>query len=160
MPIVPVIRNATPADVPAILAMVAELAEFEKLTHLLDMSEQRLHDDLFGARPVIYAVVAEVDSGVQAFALYFENYSTFLTRRGLYLEDLYVRPALRGQGLGKTLLKHLAKIAYERGYGRFDWSVLDWNANAISFYQSLGADVLPDWRICRVTGDALARLAS
>ncbi len=125
------------------------------------MSEQRLQEDLFGARPVVYAVVAEVESSVQAFALYFENYSTFLTRRGLYLEDLYVRPAMRGLGLGETLLKHLARIAFERGYGRFDWSVLDWNANAIRFfYQSLGADVLPDWRICRVTGDALARLAS
>lgn len=153
------IRNATPADVAAIMAMVRELAEFENLTHLLDMTEQRLQEDLFGPRPVAYAVLAEVNSSPVAFGLYFENYSTFLTRRGLFLEDLYVRPAMRGQGVGKALLKHLARVAFERGYGRFEWCVLDWNTNAIRFYESMGASILPDWRLCRVTGDALKQLA-
>ena len=153
------IRHATPADVGQIAAMVAELAEFEKLTHVLDLNEQRLQEDLFGPRPLVYAVMAEVNSKPVAFALYFENYSTFLTRRGLYLEDLYVRPAMRGMGVGTALLTHLAKIAFERGYSRFDWSVLDWNADAIRFYEGLGATVLPDWRMCRVAGAALEQMA-
>ncbi|GGP24100.1 GNAT family N-acetyltransferase [Silvimonas iriomotensis] len=153
------IRPATPADVKEILAMVTELAEFEKLTHLLDMSAERMTADLFGDKPLIECLIAQDGDNVLAFALYFQSYSTFLTRRSLYLEDLYVRPHARGLGLGKRMLLQLARIAKERGFGRFEWSVLDWNSNAIGFYEGLGATVMPDWRICRVTGDALTRMA-
>ena len=154
------IRPATPADVPAILAMVRELAEFEKLTHLVVGTESQLHADLFGLHPVIECLVAFDGGEPIAFALYFHNYSTFLTRRGLYLEDVYVRSVARGKGVGKALLVRLAQIARERQCGRFEWSVLDWNENAIRFYESLGAVVMPDWRICRVTGEALDALAA
>lgn len=154
------IRPATPADVPEIMAMVAELAEFEKLTHVLDMSAERLTNDLFGDRPLIECLIAELEGSVVSFALFFQSYSTFLTRRSLYLEDVYVRPHARGLGVGKSMLLQLARIARERGYGRFEWSVLDWNANAIAFYEGLGATVMPDWRICRVTGEALEKMAA
>ncbi|MDR3429256.1 GNAT family N-acetyltransferase [Silvimonas sp.] len=154
------IRPATPADVPEIMAMISELAEFEKLTHVLDMSAERLTDDLFGNRPLIECLIAELEGSVVSFALFLQSYSTFLTRRSLYLEDLYVRPHARGLGVGKRMLLQLARIARERGYGRFEWSVLDWNANAIAFYEGLGATVMPDWRICRVTGEALEKMAA
>lgn len=152
------IRPAAPADVPAIVGLIRELAEFEQLSHLVQTSAERLHEHLFGARPVVEAVVAEVGGQVVGFALFFTNYSTFLSLPGLYLEDLYVQPAQRGSGLGRALLRHLAQIAVQRGYGRFEWSVLDWNANAIAFYERMGATVMPDWRICRVTGEALQSL--
>jgi len=154
------IRPATPADVPEIMAMISELAEFEKLTHVLDMSAERLTDDLFGNRPLIECLIAKLEGSVVSFALFLQSYSTFLTRRSLYLEDLYVRPHARGLGVGKSMLLQLARIARERGYGRFEWSVLDWNANAIAFYKGLGATVMPDWRICRVTGEALEKMAA
>ncbi|MFM0136753.1 GNAT family N-acetyltransferase [Caballeronia grimmiae] len=137
-----------------------ELAEFEKLTHLFVATESSLHDALFGARPAAEALVAEQAGEVVGYALFFHNFSTFLAKRGLYLEDLYVRPALRGSGLGTKLLKKLAALAVERQCGRFEWSVLDWNQNAIDFYEKMGATVLPDWRVVRVTGDSLNRLAS
>ena len=152
------IRPARPADVPAILAMIHEMAEYERLTHLLDASAERLADDLFGKRPAVECVIAELRGQAAGYALFFHNYSTFLTRRGLYLEDLYVKAEARGHGAGKALMAHLAKLAHERGCGRFEWSVLDWNEPAIRFYESLGATVMPDWRVCRVAGDALARL--
>jgi len=152
------LRPAEPRDVPAIVGLITELAEFEHLTHLLRVTPESLHPHLFGERPVVEAVVAEVGDEVAGFALFFTNFSTFLAKPGLYLEDLYVRPARRGKGLGRALLQHLAALAVQRDYGRFEWSVLDWNANAIGFYQSMGADVMPDWRICRVTGDALRAL--
>ena len=152
------LRPAEPRDVPAIVGLITELAEFEHLTHLLRVTPESLHPHLFGERPVVEAVVAEVGDEVSGFALFFTNFSTFLAKPGLYLEDLYVRPARRGKGLGRALLQHLAALAVQRDYGRFEWSVLDWNANAIGFYQSMGADVMPDWRICRVTGDALRAL--
>ncbi|MDR5737848.1 MULTISPECIES: GNAT family N-acetyltransferase [unclassified Caballeronia] len=154
------IRAATPADVGAVFALMYELAEFEKLTHLFVATENSLHDALFGARPAAEALVAEQASEVVGYALFFHNFSTFLARRGLYLEDLYVRPALRGSGLGTMMLKKLAAIAVQRECGRFEWSVLDWNQNAIDFYEKMGATVLPDWRVVRVTGDSLNRLAS
>ncbi|GGP26636.1 GNAT family N-acetyltransferase [Silvimonas amylolytica] len=154
------IRPATPADVKEIMAMVAELAEFEKLTHVLDMSAERLTADLFGDKPLVEALIAQDGDNILAFALYFQSYSTFLTRRSLYLEDLYVRPHARGLGLGKRMLLRLARIARERGFGRFEWSVLDWNANAIAFYEGMGATVMPDWRICRVTGEAFDQMAA
>jgi len=153
------IRPATPADVAHIKSMIRELAEFEKLEQHVVATEENLHEALFSPRPDCEAVIGEAGGEVVCFALFFHNFSTFLTKRGLYLEDLYVRQAHRGKGYGGALLRHLARLAVERGCGRFEWSVLDWNAPAISFYQSMGADVLPDWRICRVTGQALTQLA-
>lgn len=154
------LRAAEPRDVNAIVGLIGELAEFEKLSHLLQVTPETLHPHLFGERPVVEAQVAQLDGEVVGFALFFTNFSTFLSKPGLYLEDLYVRPALRGQGIGEALLSRLAAIAVERGYGRFEWSVLDWNSNAIRFYEKMGATVLPDWRICRITGDALQRFGA
>lgn len=154
------LRAAEPRDVNAIVGLIRELAEFEKLSHLLQVTPETLHPHLFGERPVVEAQVAQLDGEVVGFALFFTNFSTFLSKPGLYLEDLYVRPALRGQGIGEALLSRLAAIAVERGYGRFEWSVLDWNSNAIRFYEKMGATVLPDWRICRITGDALQRFGA
>jgi GNAT superfamily N-acetyltransferase len=154
------IRAATSADVGAMLALMYELAEFEKLTHLFVATEDNLNDALFGARPSAEAIVAERDGTMIGYALFFHNYSTFLGRRGLYLEDLYVQPAQRGSGLGKMMLRYLAALAVERQCGRFEWSVLDWNQNAIDFYEKMGASVLPDWRIVRMTGEALDTFAA
>jgi GNAT superfamily N-acetyltransferase len=154
------IRAATPADVAAIFALMYELAEFEKLTHLFVATKEAVHDALFGARPAAEALVAEHGGEVVGYALFFQNFSTFLAKRGLYLEDLYIRPSMRGSGLGTLMLKKLAELAVERQCGRFEWSVLDWNQNAIDFYEKMGATVLPDWRVVRVTGDALDRLAT
>lgn len=154
------IRPARPADVAPILAMIRELAVFEKLEHMVIADEAMLHDALFGTRPPCEAIVGEAPGGdVVTFALFFHNFSTFLGRKGLYLEDLYVKQDRRGLGYGKRMLSALAALAVERQCGRFEWSVLDWNANAIAFYEKMGAAVLPDWRICRVTGDALTALA-
>jgi GNAT superfamily N-acetyltransferase len=153
------IRPATPADVVHIHAMIVELAVFEKLEHMVVATEALLHEGLFGVRPSCEAIIGEADGEVVTFALFFHNFSTFLTRKGLYLEDLYVRQAHRGQGYGSRMLAHLAKLAVERNCGRFEWSVLDWNEPAINFYKAMGAEILPDWRICRVTGDSLTALA-
>lgn len=153
------IRPATPADVAAIFGMINELAEFEKLQHLVSGNEAMLRDALFGAHPACECLIGEAGGEAVTFALFFHNFSTFLCRKGLYLEDLYVKVAHRGHGYGKAMLTALARLAVERGCGRFEWSVLDWNANAIGFYESLGAVVMPDWRICRVTGPALETLA-
>ena len=157
----PTLRAAEPRDVTAIVGLIRELAEFEQLTHLLQVTPAKLMPHLFGTRPVAECLVGEVAGAngreVVAFALFFTNFSTFLAQPGLYLEDLYVRPAHRGSGLGKALLRRLGALAVERGCGRFEWSVLDWNAHAIGFYEGMGAEVLPDWRICRITGEALAR---
>jgi GNAT superfamily N-acetyltransferase len=158
------LRSAEPRDVPAIVGLIRELAEFESLTHLLQVTPETLAPHLFGERPVAESWVAELQGGeaagqLVAFALCFTNFSTFLAKPGLYLEDLYVQPAHRGAGIGKAMLTHLARTAHERGLGRFEWCVLDWNENAIRFYEKMGASLLPDWRLCRVTGPALARLA-
>jgi GNAT superfamily N-acetyltransferase len=153
------IRAATPADVDAMLALMHELAEYEKLTHLFVATAEGVRDALFGARTSAEALVAERDGRIVGYALFFHNFSTFLGRRGLYLEDIYVQPAERGSGLGKAMLRQLAALALERQCGRFEWTVLDWNQTAIDFYERMGASVLPDWRIVRMTGDALARLA-
>ena len=152
------IRPAAPADCEPILGLIRELAEFEHLSHLVVATPESLCTHLFGPRPAAEAVVAERAGQAVAFALFFTNFSTFLGRPGLYLEDLYVQPAHRGQGLGRALLQHLARLAVQRGCGRFEWSVLDWNAHAIRFYEKMGATVMPDWRICRVTGPALQAL--
>ena len=154
------IQPARPGDVPQVFALIRALAEYEKLTHLVSGNEAQLHEELFGARPVIECVLASEGEQAVGFALFFHNFSTFLARRGLYLEDLFVVPAARGRGHGKALMQHLARLAVARGCGRFEWSVLDWNQPSIEFYQSLGAELLLDWRICRVTGDSLARLAA
>ena len=153
------IRPATPADIVHIQAMIVELAVFEKLEHLVAATEEKLHEGLFGTHPACEAIVGEADGEVVTFALFFHNFSTFLTRRGLYLEDLYVKQSHRGKGYGSRMLKHLARLAVERGCGRFEWSVLDWNTPAINFYKSMGAEILPDWRVCRVTGAPLEALA-
>jgi GNAT superfamily N-acetyltransferase len=153
------IRPATPHDVTHIMAMIRELAVFEKLEHQVVATEALLHEGLFGARPSCEAIVGEADGEVVSYALFFHNFSTFLTRKGLYLEDLYVRQDRRGHGYGSRMLKHLARIAVERECGRFEWSVLDWNMPAINFYKSMGAEILPDWRVCRVTGEPLTALA-
>ena len=153
------LRPATSEDLPAIVGLIRELAVFEKLEHLVLVTPESLHPQLFGARPAAEAVVGEVGGQVVAFALYFTNFSTFLGKPGLYLEDLYVQPAHRGSGLGKALLRHLGALAVARGCGRFEWSVLDWNEGAIRFYERMGATVMPDWHICRVTGPALQAYA-
>jgi len=149
------IRAAAPADVDAIVRLIQGLAEFERLTHLVEVTPEKLAPHLFGPRPVVEAVVVERAGDVVAFALFFTNFSTFLARPGLYLEDLFVEPTERGRGIGQALLEHLARLAAARGYGRFEWSVLDWNEGAIRFYQRMGATVMPDWRICRIAGAAL-----
>jgi len=153
------LRAATPQDVPAIAGLVEELAVFEQLEHLIKLTPEALQEHLFGAKPVIEAWVGVIEGEVVAYAICFTSYSTFLGKPGLYLEDLYVRPAHRRSGLGKGLLKFLAGLAIERNYGRFEWTVLDWNVDAIRFYEGLGAEVLPKWRICRVADEALQRMA-
>lgn len=153
------LRAAEPADLPAIVGLIRELAEFEQLAHLVVATPESMAPHLFGPRPAAEAVVAEIDGAIVGFALFFTNFSTFLGKPGLYLEDLYVQPAHRGHGLGKALLQHLGALAVARDCGRFEWSVLDWNTNAIRFYEKMGATVMPEWRICRVTGDALQRYA-
>ena len=152
------IKPATPADVPIILQLIRELAEFERLLHEVEATEEELSAQLFGPRPGAEVVIARMGDEVAGFALFFHNFSTFLARPGIYLEDLYVRQKFRGQGCGEALLRHLASIALERGCGRLEWSVLDWNVRAIDFYKSLGAVPLSQWTMHRVTGDALARL--
>lgn len=154
------LRGAAPQDVPAIVGLIRELAEYERLSHLAQATPETLMPHLFGDKPVVEAIVAEIDGEVVAFALFFTNFSTFLAKPGLYLEDLYVKPANRGFGLGKAMLVRLAQIAVERDYGRFEWSVLDWNESAIGFYQKMGATLMHDWRICRVSGDTLQNLGA
>jgi GNAT superfamily N-acetyltransferase len=154
------IRAATPDDVPHLLALIRALADYERLTHLVAADEAVLRAELFGERPVIEALIAWADGSPAGFAIHFQNYSTFLGRRGLYLEDLFVRPEHRGKGYGKALLVAVARIAHERGAGRFEWMALDWNTPAIDFYKGLGAAEMGEWRLFRVTGDALARLAA
>jgi len=153
------IRPARPGDEHAIFSLIQALAEYEKLSHAVTGSAEKLAQDLFGPRPAVEALLAEAAGRPVAFALFFHSYSTFLTQPGLYLEDLFVLPEVRRCGIGKALLSELAKVARARGCGRMEWSVLDWNESAISFYQSLGASVLPDWRICRVAGGGLEVLA-
>jgi GNAT superfamily N-acetyltransferase len=155
----PTLRPATPNDVPALFQLIKALAEYEKLSHAVTGSEDQLREHLFGDRPFAEAILAEWEGQAVGFALFFYNYSTFLTKPGIYLEDLFVLPEHRRRGIGRLLLIALAQRALDRGCGRLEWSVLDWNEPAISFYQHMGAEVLPDWRICRVTGAGLTQLA-
>ncbi len=149
------IRAAEPRDLEDIVRLIGRLAEFEQLTHLMQATPETLGPHLFGARPVAEALVVEIGARVVGFALFFTNFSTFLAKPGLYLEDLFVEPGQRGRGIGEALLTRLAQLAAERGCGRFEWSVLDWNVNAIRFYERMGASVMPDWRICRIAGERL-----
>ena len=152
------IAPATETDVPLILRLIRALGEYERLSHQVVATEAALRDSLFGERPAAEVVIAHVDDVPVGFALWFHNYSTFLARPGLYLEDLFVLPEWRGHGIGRRLLTHLASVALERGCGRMEWAVLDWNESAIGFYRKLGATLLEDWRICRLTGETLTAL--
>ncbi|WP_329120742.1 GNAT family N-acetyltransferase [Streptomyces sp. NBC_01465] len=155
------IRNATPADVPVIHTMVRELAEYEKALHEAQATEEQLHEALFGERPAAYAFIAETEEGEPAgFALWFLNFSTWRGVHGIYLEDLYVRPELRGGGYGKALLTELARTCVARGYQRLEWSVLNWNEPSIRFYEALGARPQDEWTVYRLTDAALAELGS
>jgi GNAT superfamily N-acetyltransferase len=152
------IEPARERDVPLILSLIKGLAEYEKLAHEVVATEERLRQSLFGPHPSAEVVIAYVDDEAVGFALFFHTYSTFLGQRGLYLEDLFVLPEWRGRGAGRALLTHLARIAAERGCGRFEWSVLDWNEPAINFYKNLGAKPMHEWTIFRVAGDSLTAL--
>jgi GNAT superfamily N-acetyltransferase len=149
------LADATPQDVPALLAMITELADFERLAHEVVATEASLADGLFGPRAVAGTVIARIDGEVAGFALYFGNFSTFLGRSGVYLEDLFVRPAFRGRGVGKALLGHLARLAVARGCGRMEWAVLNWNRRAIRFYEALGARPVDGWTVYRLDRAAL-----
>jgi GNAT superfamily N-acetyltransferase len=153
------IREATEHDVPLILSLIRELAEYERLSHEVLATEEVLRDALFGERRVAEVVLGYVGDDPASFALFFHNFSTFLGKPGIYLEDLYVRPEFRGAGTGRALLAHLARLARERGCGRLEWSVLDWNEPAIGFYKGIGASPVSGWTVYRVTGEALEELA-
>lgn len=154
------IVEAKEQDVPDILRFIRELARYEKLEHEVEATEEALNVHLFGPRPAAEVVFVEEDGERSGFALFFHDFSTFLAKPGIYLEDLYIRPEKRGRGLGTALLAHLARLALERGCGRLEWWVLDWNEEAIGFYRSLGAEPMTDWTVQRVSGEALAALAS
>ncbi len=154
------IRPATPADLPLIAQLIRDLADYEKLLHEVRFDEAVLGQKLFGARPYAEVVIGEIDGAAQGFALFFHTFSTFEGKPGIYLEDLFVRPAARGTGLGKALLSHLAMLAVERDCARLEWSVLDWNSPAIGFYQKLGARLMDEWTVMRVDGTALQQLGA
>ena len=154
------VRPATPDDAPLIVELIRGLAEYERLAHECVATEERIRASLFGPRPEAEVVIAEAGGRAAGFALFFHNYSTFLARRGLYLEDLFVYPEFRGRGVGRALLRHLARLAVERECGRLEWWVLDWNEPAIRFYRSLGARPMDDWTVFRLTGEALRALAA
>jgi GNAT superfamily N-acetyltransferase len=154
------IRPATPSDVPAILELIKDLAVYEKAPDAVKSTAENLHEALFGADPKVFAHVVDVDSKIVGIAIWFLNYSTWMGTHGIYLEDLYVNPAFRGQGYGMNLLKTLAQICVERGYSRLQWWVLDWNEPAINFYKSLGAVPMDEWTVFRVDGEALQKLGT
>ena len=154
------VRQAEINDVSHIFGLILALAEYEKLSHQVTGTVEDLQSHLFGDRPCVESIVAESDGKIIGFALFFRNYSTFLTKPGIYLEDLFVLPDYRRRGIAKAMLSYLGKLAIDRDAGRLEWNVLDWNQSAIDFYQSMGAEVLPDWRTCRVTGEALSKLGN
>lgn len=153
------IRRATRADTPVVLELIRALADYEKLAHLVQADANLLEDQLFSETTPAETLLCIADGTAVGFAVFFHNFSTFMGRKGLYLEDLFVRPEHRGRGYGKALLLHVARIAHERGCGRFEWMVLDWNAPAMRFYEGFGAQCMKEWRLFRVTGDALSALA-
>jgi GNAT superfamily N-acetyltransferase len=154
------IRQATVQDVPLVRSFIRQLAEYERLSHEAEVPEDLVRESLFGARPCAEVLLGYLDEAPVAFAVFFHNFSTFLGKPGLYLEDLFVVPEMRGRGFGRALLVELAKIAIDRKCGRFEWAVLDWNETAIGFYKKLGAVPMSDWTTFRVTGTALERLAN
>ena len=154
------IASATVADVPLVLRFIKALAEYERMTDQVVATEESVRESLFGGRPSAEAAIARVNGDPAGFAVWFYNYSTFLSRPGLYLEDLFVLPECRGRGVGRALLQHLARVALSRGCGRMEWAVLDWNDLAIRFYLSLGAQPMSEWTVYRLTGDSLKRLAA
>jgi GNAT superfamily N-acetyltransferase len=154
------IRPAQENDVKAIFELIMGLADYEKLTDRVTGNSDLLRSHLFGARPYAESIIAELDNRIVGFGLFFHTYSTFLTQPGLHLEDVFVLPEYRRQGVGKALMMSVAKIAFDRGCGRLEWSVLDWNQPAIDFYQDLGATILPEWKICRISADTLAEIAA
>jgi GNAT superfamily N-acetyltransferase len=154
------ILPARSEDVPIILSLIRALGEYERLSHEIVATEDGLRAWLFGERPAAEVVLASVNDTVVGFALFFHNFSTFLGRPGLYLEDLFVKPEWRGRGIGQRLLVHLASLAVERGCGRMEWTVLDWNEPALRFYERMGARVMQEWKLCRLTGDSLTHVAA
>ncbi len=154
------IRPALQSDLPEIVLMVRELAELEQLKDQVVLQEEDLRRELFGPSPILQALVATAGTDTAGMALFFYNFSTFLGKRGLYLEDLYVRPSFRRRGIGQALLRHLCNRACQENCGRVEWTVLDWNQPAIDFYRRAGAQVLPDWRICRISGSSLAAFST
>lgn len=154
------LRPARPEDVPTVIGLIRELARYERLLHEVEADEVALMGHLFGNRPCVEVLLAEWESSVAGFALFFPNYSTFLTKPGIYLEDCFVKPEYRGRGIGRALLSELARLAVERACGRLEWNVLDWNTPAIRFYESLGARPMEEWTGYRVSGDNLRRLAA
>ena len=154
------IDPATPDDVPLMLDLIRELAEYEHEAESAQATPEQLHEALFGARPAAEAAIARIDGEAAGWALWFQNFSTWTGKPGLWLEDLFVRPRHRGRGAGKALLVYLARLCVERGYGRFEWSVLDWNAPSIAFYEALGAQAMAEWTIYRLSGEALEGLAA
>jgi len=155
-----IIRAAAPADAALIFALVRELADYEKLTHDVDASEEQIAAALFAREPRLFCDVAEWNGEPAGFAVWFLNFSTFRGRHGIYVEDLFVRPAFRGKGIGKALMARLAARCVNEGYARFEWAVLDWNAPGIAFYKAIGAQVMDEWRICRLSGRALQDFAN
>lgn len=155
-----IVRSAQPDDCPGIFNLILGLAEYEKLSEMVSGNAELLHTHLFGEKTYAEAIVAQLDEQLVGFALFFPNYSTFLTKPGIYLEDIFVLPAHRHQGIGKALLTKVAQIASERDCGRLEWSVLDWNESAQKFYIRMGAEILAEWRICRVTESGIRRLAA
>ena len=154
------IRSATPADLPTIVSLIRALAEYEKLSDMVALDPAKLADHLFGPRPYAECLIAEADGTAVGFALFFHNYSTFLGKPGIYLEDLFVLPERRGAGHGKALLQAIGQLAVERDCGRIEWSVLDWNTPSIGFYESLGAKPVDGWTVYRLTGESIGKLAS
>jgi diamine N-acetyltransferase len=154
------IRSARPDDGALVLALVRELADYEKLTTAVDATEEQVTAALFSAEPRLFCDIAEWDGGPAGFAVWFLNFSTFRGRPGIYLEDIFVRPTYRRRGIGKALLKRLAQRCLDEGHARFEWAVLDWNRPAIEFYRSLGAEIMSEWRICRLSGQALQDFAA
>jgi GNAT superfamily N-acetyltransferase len=152
------VRDVRPEDVSAVVKLVYELADYERAVEECGLTDEQLHTALFGPEPALFGLVAELDGEVVGFALWFLNFSTWRGVHGIYLEDLYVRPEHRGHGFGRALLTRLARICVERGYGRLEWSVLDWNEPALRFYRSLGAVAMDEWTVNRLDGDALAAL--
>jgi GNAT superfamily N-acetyltransferase len=155
-----IVRFAQPSDAHTLFALIQGLAEYEKLSHAVTGNAKALKDHLFGSPKYVDAILAEFEGKAVGFALFFHNYSTFLTKPGIYLEDIFVLPEYRRQGIGKALLSKVAQIAIERDCGRLEWSVLDWNVSAQAFYRNMGADILEDWRICRVNDGNLIKLAN